>query len=159
MTKLLESNKFRIIIILLAAALACGISLYRSRTTKLLDKALFSEFKSSIDELYDDEGVGFEDQRALMDFIEKWAESNELEYLEDNSGNIIFDRAAAGRKNNVTPTLIAVSMNYQTAGDNSGILASSASIAASDVESGRRTVIFVNDEQNLGSGYKGIGNS
>ena len=159
MTKLLESNKFRIIIILLAAALACGISLYRSRTTKLLDKALFSEFKSSIDELYDDEGVGFEDQRALMDFIEKWAESNELEYLEDNSGNIIFDRAAAGRKNNVTPTLIAVSMNYQTAGDNSDILASAASIAASDVESGRRTVIFFNDEQNLGSGYKGIGNS
>lgn len=155
----LGNNKLRIIIILLAAALACGISIHRSRSTSLLDKKQFYEFSSSIEDICGDEGEGFVNQRALMDFIEDWADSNELEYTEDNSGNIIFDKPAVGRKSNVTPTLVAVSMNYQTAGDNSRILASAASIAASDIESGRSTVIFFNDEKNLGEGYKGIGNS
>ena len=156
MSKFFSSNKIRILIIILAVALAAGISLYRSRSTKLLDKEAYSSFKEAIDDVASSEAHGFSDQRALMDFIESWADSNLLEYKEDASGNIIFDKAAVNRKKNVSPTLIAVSMNYETAIDNSQLLASAASIALSDVESGRRTVVFFNDEQALAKGYKGL---
>ena len=159
MTKWLSSNKFRILIIFLAICIAGGISIYKTRGTKLLNRELFSDFSSSIEEVCEPEAGGFADQRALMDFIEKWADDNSIEYIEDESGNIIFDKPAVGRKANVTPTLVAVSMNYETAGDNPRILASAAAVAASDVESGRRTVVFFNDEQGLAKGYKGLDKS
>ena len=159
MTKWLSSNKFRILIIFLAICIAGGISIYKTRSTKLLNRELFSDFSSSIEEVCEPEAGGFADQRALMDFIEKWADDNSIEYIEDESGNIIFDKPAVGRKANVTPTLVAVSMNYETAGDNPRILASAAAVAASDVESGRRTVVFFNDEQGLAKGYKGLDKS
>jgi hypothetical protein len=47
-------------------------------------------------------------------------------------------------------------MNYETAYENARILASAASVAFSDLESGRRTVVFANDEQGLAKGYKGL---
>lgn len=159
MNKWFSSNLFRIILILFAICVAGGIALYKTRSTKLLDRDLFSSFNSSVEEIYEQENGGFADQRALMDFIEQWADGLSLEYKEDKNGNIIFDKPAIERKANVTPTLIAVSMNYETAGDNSHMLASAASIAASDIESGRRTVIFFNDEKGLGEGYKGLGKS
>ena len=159
MSKLLSSNKFRVLIILLAICIAGGIGIYKSKSTKLLDRDLFSAFSSEIEDICEPEAGGFADQRALMDFIENWADSLSLEYTEDESGNIIFDKPAVGRKTNVTPTLIAVSMNYETAGDNPCILASAAAIAASDVESGRCTVVFFNDEQGLAKGYKGLDKS
>lgn len=152
----LGNNAIRIIIILIIVAVPCGISFYKARNNKILNKEVFTEFNSSVKDLYESEDSGFSDQRALMDHIEQWADSNSLDYIEDKSGNIIFDRKAAERKSNVTPTLVAVSMNYETAGDNSEILAAAASIAYSDIESGRRTVVFFNDEQGLGKGFKGI---
>lgn len=159
MTKWLDSSRFRVLIIFLVICITVGFSMYKARSTKLLDKDLFSSFSSSIEEICAPEASGFADQRALMDFIEKWADDNSIEYIEDESGNIIFDKPAIGRKSNVTPTLIAVSMNYETVGDNPRILASAAAIAASDVESGRRTVVFFNDEQGLAKGYKGLDKS
>ena len=156
MSKALSNNKFRILLILFIIALVAGISIYRSRSTKLLDKEAYSEFRTAIEDVGKSEEGGFADQQALVDLIEQWADSHSLEYKEDKHGNIIFDKPAAGRKKNVSPTLIAVSMNYETAVDNSRVLASAAAIAASDIESGRRTVVFFNDEQGLAKGYKGI---
>lgn len=156
MRKLLNNNAFRILIVLIVILIAVGVSLYRSRSTKLLDKDAYSEFKGAIDEIAGSEDGGFASQKDLMAFIESWADKRSLEYKEDKYGNIIFNRPAIKRKKNVTPTLIAVSMNYETASDNSQILASAAAIATSEIESGRRTVVFFNDEKGLAKGYKGI---
>lgn len=156
MSKLLSNNKFRIALILLAILIVAAVSVRISRSTKLLDKEAYAEFKNAIDEVGESEAGGFADQQELMSLIEQWADSHSLEYKEDKYGNIIFSKPAVKRKKNVSPTLIAVSMNYETAADNSQILASAAAIALSDVESGRRTVVFFNDEQGLARGYRGI---
>lgn len=156
MTKLLSNNKFRIVLVLLAVLIAVVISVRISKNTKLLDKDAYSEFMSAISEIEESEAGGFSDQQQLMSFIEQWADAHGLEYKEDKYGNIIFNKPAIKRKRNITPTLVAVSMNYETAVDNSQILAAAAAIALSKVESGRQTVVFFNDEQGLGKGYRGI---
>ena len=156
MAKLLRNNKFWIILILVISAIAAGISIRMSQNTKLLDKAAYKEFKDAVDEVADSEAGGFKDQEALRSFIKGWFDNYGLKYEEDKYGNIIFDKAPVKRKRNVTPTLICVSMNYETACDNSQLLASAAAIALTGIESGRQTVIFVDDEQNLGKGYKGL---
>ena len=156
MGKLLKNNKFWIILIILAGALAAGISIRMSQSTQLLDKAAYKEFKEAVDEVADSEAGAFENQEALRTFIKTWFDNYGLKYKEDEFGNIIFDKEPVKRKRNVTPTLVCVSMNYETACDNSQLLASAAAIALTGVESGRQTVIFVNDEQNLGKGYKGL---
>ena len=156
MNRLFSSNKFRIAIILAAILLVAAISIHKSGSTKLLDKEEYNSFRAAIDELADSEAGGFADQRDLMDFIERWADERSLKYREDKYGNIIFNKPAIKRKKNVTPTLIGVSMNYETAVDNTQVLAAAAAIAVSDIESGRRTVVFFNDEKGLSKGYRGI---
>lgn len=156
MSKLLSNNKFRIVLIFVGILIAVCISVRLSKNTKLLDKEAYAEFKSAIDEIGESETGGFTDQQQLVSFIEQWADDHSLEYKEDKYGNIIFNKPAIKRKKNVSPTLIAVSMNYETAADNSETLASAAAVALSEIESGRRTVIFFNDEQGLARGYRGI---
>lgn len=156
MGKLLKNNKFWIILIIVISAAVAGISIRMSKNTKLLDKTAYKEFKEAVDEVADSEAGGFADQEALRSFIKSWFDDYGLKYEEDKYGNIIFDKAPVKRKKNVTPTLVCVSMNYQTACDNSQLLASAAAIALTGIESGRQTVIFVNDEQNLGEGYRGL---
>ena len=156
MSKLFKSIKFWIVLFLIPAMIVAGISIYRSGNTKLLDKEEYSGFREAIEEIAESDAGGFISQRSLMDFIENWADERSLVYKEDKHGNIIFNKPAVKRKKNVTPTLIAVSMNYETAVDNARVLAAAAAIALSDVESGRRTVVFFNDEQGLAKGYKGL---
>ena len=156
MGKLLKNNKFRIILVIVIAAVAAGVSIRMSQNTRLLDKAAYREFKDAVNEVADSEAGGFEDQEALRTFIKTWFDNYGLRYEEDKYGNIIFDKAPVKRKKNVTPTLVCVSMNYETACDNAQLLASAAAIALTGIESGRQTVIFVDDEQNLGKGYKGL---
>lgn len=142
-------------VLVIALAIA-GYAYYKSQSNKLLDVASYNEFKDSINELEDSEAGGFTSQEELRDFIKSWADAHSLEYKEDKAGNIIFDKEAVKRKKNSTPTLVAVSMNYQTATSNASLLASAASIALSDVDSSRHTVVFFNDEQNLGNCYKSL---
>lgn len=156
MGKTLSRYKILILVIILIAAAAAGISIYNSNRTALLDKEAYSEMRTAIEDVGESEEGGFADQQALSDFIKQWADSHSLEYKEDKHGNIIFDKPATGRKKNFSPTLIAVSMNYETAVDNARVLAAASAIAISDVEAGRRTVVFFNDEQGLAKGYKGI---
>lgn len=156
MKKALSSNIFRIAIILAVLLIVAMVSIRRSGSTKLLDKQAYSEFKTSIDELEGSGTEAFASQQELMKFISDWADGRSLAYKTDRYGNIIFNKPAIKRKRNVTPTLIAVSMNYETAADNSQILAAAAAIATSDIDSGRRTVVFFNDEKGLSEGYKGI---
>ena len=156
MNKVFKSIKFWIVLFLIPTIIVAGISIYRSGNTKLLDKEEYSVFRDAIEEIGESDAGGFTSQQDLMDFIEKWADERSLEYKEDKHGNIIFNKPAVKRKKNVTPTLIAVSMNYETAVDNARVLAAAAAIALSDVESGRRTVVFFNDEKGLAKGYKGL---
>ena len=156
MGKLLRNNRFRIILVIVIAIAAAGVSIHMSKNTQLLDKAAYREFRDAVNEVAESETGGFEDQEALRSFIKTWFDNYGLKYEEDESGNIIFDREPAKRKRNVTPTLVCVSMNYETACDNAQLLASAAAIALTGIESGRQTVIFVNDEQNLGEGYRGL---
>ena len=150
----LGSNKVRIAVILLIVIITASISLYRSRSTKLLDKEAYAGLRSTIEDT-----ESFESYEDIAGLIKDWADSNSLEYTEDKAGNIIFDREAVKRKKNVTPTLIAVSLNHETAVDNASVLAAAASIALSDMDSGRRTVVFFNDEQSLAKGYKKLDKS
>ena len=66
MIKLLSNNKFRIAVILLIVLIVAGVSIYRSKNTKLLDKEAYSGFRSTIEEFAGD----FSCQQDLMDFIE-----------------------------------------------------------------------------------------
>ena len=127
--------------------------LFRSR---LLDKAVYKEFKNAVNEIADSPQGGFTSQDELRTFIRDWADGKELEYTEDKAGNIIFDRNAVKRKRNVAPTLICVNMNYETAADNAGLLACAAAVAYADLDSSRKTVVFVNNEQDLAEGYRGL---
>ena len=117
MSKLFKDNKFRLGLLLLLSVIIiiAGISIYKSKNTKLIDKEDYSAFKTAINDIAASEASGFTDQQELMAFIESWADERGLKYKEDKFGNIIFNKSAIKRKKNVTPTLIAVSMNYETA--------------------------------------------
>ena len=151
-------GKYRIvlILILIIALAVAAYAVYRSQSNKLLKAYEYSHFKDSLTELSESSENGIESQDELRSFIEGWADEHSLDYKEDKAGNIIFDTSAAGRKKNATPTLVIVGMNYETAADNAALLASAASVALSDIEAGRRTVVFANDEKNLGNGYRSL---
>ena len=151
---LFNQYKIFILLVLVIALAVSGYAYYRSTSNKLLDIDNFNSFRDSLNDLEETEAGGFASQDELKEFIKSWADERSLEYVEDKAGNIIFDKPAVKRKKNAAPTMVAVSMNYETATDNASMLASAASIASSDVDSGRRTVIFFNDEKNLGKGYK-----
>lgn len=138
----------------LIVAVSAGFSIYRSSVTNLLDKSAYSDLYKDIKDK-DDQDY-FKDQAALSDYITGWADSQGLTYETDGSGNIIFSREATSRKKNLPPVVVCLSYNYQTAGDNARLLAGAAMIAASDINSGSRSVIFFNDDQNTGTGYRKI---
>lgn len=148
--------KMWFIALLVVALAVAAYAYYKSQSNQLLDVASYNEFKDSINELEESEAGGFTSQEELRTFIKSWADAHSLEYKEDKAGNIIFDKEAVKRKKNSTPTLVAVGMNYETATSNASLLAAAASIALSDVDSSRHTVVFFNDEQNLGNCYKSL---
>ena len=150
----IRKHKVAIIFIVIIILAAFGFSVYRARNTKLLDKTAYRELYEAINEKGEEGNEDFASQEELSSFIKTWADDHELQYKEDKAGNIIFDKEAVKRKKKVSPTLICVSMNYETASDNAYLLAGAASLLLSDIDSGRQTVVFVNDEQNLGKGYK-----
>ena len=151
---IISKYKSIILFILIVIILAFAFSVYRARNTRLLDKDVYKELRASLEEKGEEGNQDFASQEELADFIRSWADQSGVVYTEDKAGNIIFDKEAVKRKKKVSPTLVCVSMNYETASDNAYLLAAAASLASSDIDSGRQTVVFVNDEQNLGNGYK-----
>ena len=79
MKKLFNSNRFRIALILIVVIIVGGISLYSSRSTKLLDKEVYSAFRSAVSEVAESGSGGFADQQELKDFIKSWADEHSLE--------------------------------------------------------------------------------
>ena len=138
--------------VILFICMAVGFSLYGARSTDILNRSEYSAFYKDIEAKAED-GY-FTDQSMLSGYITSWADEKGLEYEIDDSGNIIFTDEAVERKKNVSPTIICASYNYETVEDNIRLLTSAAMIAETDLSAGRKTVVFVNDEQNTGSGYK-----
>lgn len=145
-------KKALLIILFILLILAIAFFAYRASKTKLLDKSAYTELSDRLEE----DSLNFRSQEDLMQYICRWADSNKLEYTEDESGNIIFDRPASEDKKHVTPTVVLASCNYETAAANKKMLASAAMVAMTPLESGRCTVIFVNNIDNNGEAYKKI---
>ena len=154
MDSLKRKRLIAIIVALLIIAVSVGFSMYRTSLTKILDNAAYSELSKDIRETA--ESGGFTSQQSVSDYITRWADAGGLEYKVDKAGNIIFNKKASDRKKKLSPTVVCVSYNYETAGENAKLLAGAAMIAADDMTSGRRTVIFFNDEQNNGTGYRSV---
>lgn len=152
MSDFIRKNRLLIIIAIVLICIVTAYSVYRNSRTDLLDKAEMSALANDIKESA--ENGDFTDQSVLAGYITSWADEKGLEYKTDKYGNIIFTQEAVERKKKVSPTVICVSYNYQTARDNARLLASAAMIASADLNAGKKTVVFVNDDQNTGSGYR-----
>ncbi|MBR2673872.1 MAG: hypothetical protein IKE52_00200 [Mogibacterium sp.] len=120
---------------------------------KVLDSDAFSDFLSEASKAIEE---GFESQDELSYFITNWADNKSLEYKVDKGGNIIFDSPAIERKKSVSPTVIVLGLNYKTISDKASLLASAIMLASSDLESGRKTIIFANNEDGSGKGYSAL---
>ena len=152
MVNFLKQRWVMVLVSILVISVVVGISLYKDSLTKMLDTAEYSELSNAFKDSAE-EGA-FTSQSSLQEYITKWADDNGLEYRTDKSGNIIFSKDATDRKKKLSPTVICVSYNYETAKENARLLAGAAMVAKADITSGSRSVIFVNDEQNNGRGYK-----
>lgn len=152
MKKYLKSYKFWLVILAVIAVLGSLYLYHMANRYKVLDRAVFNDFADRVASV--SESGSFASQKQLSSFITDWADENALEYKVDSAGNIIFDTPAIERKKNVTPTVIIVGINYLTAHENAELLASAASIAATELNSGRKTVIFANNEMETNYGFK-----
>lgn len=150
-----KTAKITIAIITILALLLCVFGVYRYQKISLLDKGKYKELYSNLEI----DGEQFDEQSDLRDYITHWADQNELKYKLDEADNIIFQRKAASRKKNVTPTVIIVNYNYENAVDNRRVLSAAAMVALTEVESGKSTVVFVNNEKNDGSAYSALDQS
>lgn len=154
MKKYLRSYKFWLIIFAILAVTGSIYTYHMVNRYKVLDRAVFNDFRDRVHSV--SESGGFESREQLSSFVTDWADENSLEYKLDSAGNIIFDTPAIERKKNVTPTLVIVNVNYLTAADNPDLFASAASIAAADLSSGRKTVVFANNENEADTGIKSL---
>ena len=152
MINYIRSHRLLILAGVLVICAAVLLAMYRASKVDILDKSEFSAFARDLRDRTETSPFG--SQEELAGYITSWADLNQLDYTVDKHGNIIFVSEAVDRKKNVSPTVICVSYNYETAADNASLLASAAMTAKSELNSGRKTVIFVNDEQNNGKGYR-----
>ena len=155
MKKLLRNYIFWLLILAIITGLVYSVAQYRANRFKVLNRTAFNDFRTEFEKAFE---LGFESQDQLSSFITDWADSNSLEYKTDSAGNIVFNTPAIDRKKNVSPTVIVVGMNYKTAHEKSSLFASAAMLALSDLQSSRKTVIFVNDELASGDGYTSLSN-
>lgn len=129
--------------------------MYKDSKNKLLDKKDFA----SLSEKMEEASADFTSNEDMRNYITDWADSKEIEYKVDNAGNIIFVNDANKGKDDVNPVVVAISYNYLTAGSCAKALASAQEIAASDLDTGKYSVIFFNNEGGYGDGYKNISSS
>lgn len=155
MHRLSKHAKITITIITILAIMLCIIGVYRYQKIRLFDKSEFKELYTNLEV----DGEQFDEQSDLRDYITHWADQNELKYHLDSADNIIFQRSATPRKKSVSPTVFIVNYNYDNAVDNRKVLAGAAMIALTELDSGKSTVVFVNNEKNDGSAYAALDHS
>lgn len=152
MHKLSKHTKTSIILITALVVVFGSIGIYKYQNIRVFDKIQYTKLYTNLE----NDGEKFQSQKELRNYITDWADDNSLKYRVDKNGNIIFRQKASSRKKHVTPTVIAVSYNYENVVDNRKVLASAAMIAYTKLESGVKTVIFVNNKNNDGSAYLNI---
>lgn len=147
-----RSFKIAISVLLIVTLLIVVISLYKESKNKLLDKKLYKTYVSQIEEA----SSSWTSNDDMKTYITSWADENKLDYTVDNAGNIIFTKEASTDKTDVPPVITAVSYNYKTAPTNSRSLATAQAIAISNLNAGKYSVIFFNNDNGYGDGYKNI---
>lgn len=152
-----NTRRKRIIIIIgiILLAIITSISIYKKDKIALLDKSAYKKMYQALE----DDAPNINSQKAMCKYIMSWADENDLEYTLDDSYNIIFEQEATSRKSKVSPTVVVVNYNYENILDNKRALASAALIAATKLDSGKKTVIFVNNRFNDGSSYENLDSS
>lgn len=152
MHQLSRKSKIIIVILIIITLLILGFSIYRYNKIRIFNKSQYKELYSNL-EL---DAESFTKQEDLRDYITAWGDTYDIKYSIDNAGNIIFQHKAAARKKNVSPTVIIINYNYENAISNRRALASAFMVAATDISSSKKTVIFVNNEGNDGSAYAAL---
>lgn len=132
-----------IILILLAAFI------YSESKMNLLDKESFSSFSGSIEKSSQE----FSKQEDIMLFLKNWADENDLKYRTDDSGNLIFSHKSIKRKKDVAPTVIIVNCNFEDSYDSRSAITAAAMVADSKIRSGKYTVVFTNNVNNIEDVY------
>lgn len=149
MAKIHKKRNMLIIILTFVLILIVAFSMYRSSKIKLFDKSTYSSLYKNLEEA----SKTFTCQKDMRLFITDWADTQNLNYTVDDTGNIIFVEEAISKKKSLSPTVVVVNYNYENAEDNAKSLASAAIIAATDINSSKTYVIFVNNENNNGYAY------
>ena len=144
--------RYIIYFIIIVLAIIASISLYKNSKNKLLDKTSFRDFKTDIVTASE----GFTSNEDMFAYLKKWADDNKLNYEVDDSNNIIFTSDAISGKEDVSPTIIATSYDYLTTETDASSLSTAAAVASSNIDAGKYTVIFFNNDANSGIGYKNI---
>ena len=98
----------------------------------------------------------FTSNEDMFAYLKKWADDNKLNYEVDDSNNIIFTSDAISGKEDVSPTIVATSYDYLTTETDASSLSTAAAVANSNIDAGKYTVIFFNNDANSGIGYKNI---
>lgn len=152
MRHLSKQTRTSIILITILVILFGGLGLYRYQKIRIFNKQEYINLYTNLEK----DAENFQSQKDLRNYITDWADINSLKYKVDDSGNIIFQHRANSRKKHVSPTVVVVSYNYENAIDNRKVLASAAMVAYTKLESGKKTVIFVNNKNNSGEAYLNI---
>lgn len=152
MKNLSHNKKIAIIVSIIFLVLIVVFSIYKLEKTHLLDKGAYKDLYTSLE----NDADNINSQKALCKYIISWAKENNLDYTLDDSYNIIFQQEASKRKSHVSPTVVVVNYNYENILDNKKALASAALIAKTKLDSGLKTVIFVNNKFNDGANYAAL---
>lgn len=148
------SKKFKITlaVILIITILILIVAMYKDSKNKLLDKSAFKDYTSDIELASED----FTSNEDMMDYIVDWADDNDIECTVDDGENIIFEKSAASNKKSADPIVVAINYNYRTALSNAKAIATGLSIAASDLDTGKYTIIFFNNDGGNNEGYQKV---
>ena len=149
MRKLSGRSKLYITLITIIAILICSFGIYKYQKIRVFNKTQYNELNKSLGT----DAESFTKQDDLKDYITAWGDAYQVDYTVDDAGNIIFQRESTARKKNVSPTVVMINYNYENAYDNRRALASAFMVAATDMKSGKSTVVFVNNDRNDGSAY------
>lgn len=149
MKKLSNKRKTLLLIFSFLLIIILVLGIYRMSKIKLFDRSAYYTLNKNLKA----SSEAFESQKDLKNFIIEWADTQNLKYEVDDENNIIFTENAISKKKNISPTVVLVNYNFETAYNNSKVLTSAAMITQTKIKSSKTTVIFVNNENNNGKGY------
>ena len=152
MRKLSRKNRIIIILITVIAALLIVIGIYKYNNIRVFNNSQYNELYKNLEV----DAESFDSQDDLRNYITDWGEKYNVNYKVDNAGNIIFSHKATARKKKVSPTVVVINYNYENAVGNRRSLASAFMVAATEMNSAKKTVIFINNENNDGSAYSAL---